>query len=688
MSDFHTVLIEDSRLQMTDEMTYGVVAGAAQSSYQSFVAQTASASNVIWNVIVPSEQIAIDKNILMKSQINFTLNITPNVNGIENGGVGLCVWQYGLLDALQSFPFNRLINTANAQINNSSTSINLKDVLPSLLSLYDQRELNRYKSLCPCLVDSYYSNCGSVVNYDDGAEDLRAACLGVVQTSQNANQLVVGPTSSANAYGITNVANNSPLSDLTGQGLDRDFVPRGAFKFDKIQIIQIAANGTDFYSYSSVLGAVGNTFKVICSFTTTEPLFISPFTLSPSGNNQAALMGINNMNIQFNIDSAASRLLSSATGYFLSSNGTTMVNESDAYSVSLGAQYYSTTMATGAVLSANLAESLQPFVNPTLLINMLTLQPSQYGTIKSRNVLPYFDIPRYLSNPSQNTSLDAFIPTGRIQAANASTPAVGVSNGSFTMASAPLTSTSLQLNIIPDKIIITIRKPMAQQGRYDPDAFLIINQISVSFNNVQGLLANCTQEQLYRMSVMNGSNQSWEQFRGLANTCGKSPTQLTIAGATQVRGSKYTLTGSTCVQTTSGSVLVIDPKDLNLPDFLSAGSLGQFQLFFTVNVSNQFAESITPEICVVCLNSGIFTTMQGASQFNVGLLTKQKVLDTKKGDPVSALDTHAYERLVGGRVNDSALSGLAQLVRKYRHRKGAGPSGGGASGGRLSRHLM
>jgi hypothetical protein len=469
-------------------------------------------------------------------------------------------------------------------------------------------------------------------------------------------------------------ANNNPLAGITQQSYDSDFIPRGAHAFDNLQILQISSTG-NFINYSPIAEADNNYFIISGSFTSTEPLFISPFTISPKGNNQAGLMGINNMNIQFNIDSTASRLLSTTTGLY---NNGVFIGPSS--SVQLGASFYPNDMTAGVPIAGGIP--LNAFVNPTLLLNMLTLQPSQYGTIKSRNILPYFDIPRYLSNSSQNTMIKGYVPKNY----NDSTSAAG--GGSppildIPYASADLTSTSLQLNVIPDFFIITVRKSMATQNRNDTDSFMVINKISLSFNNVQGLLANCSQEQLYRMSVMNGSNQSYEQFRGRANA------PLFISTGVPSVTSFGVPTGYSYLVPTSGSCLIISSKDLNLPDFLTAGSLGQFQLFFQVNVSNQLPEDCVPEIAVVCYNSGVFSTMAGASQYNVGLITKQKVLDTKKDSPVSSLESHEYERMVGGRMNDSALTGLSQLVKKFRHRKKEMMANGGASsGGRLSRHLM
>ena len=138
---------------------------------------------------------------------------------------------------------------------------------------------------------------------------------------------------------------------------------------------------------------------------------------------------------------------------------------------------------------------------------------------------------------------------------------------------------------------------------------------------------------------------------------------------------------------TCGSMLVISPNDLNCPDFLSASSLGQFSLYFTASVTNYYPEDITPEICIIAVNSGIMTTIQGQSSLNLGLLTKQTVLDTKQQEPVDRLDTVEYARLIGGSnsgMDNSALSSLRGLARRFKSRRHAKMEAGAISGGATS----
>jgi hypothetical protein len=128
-------------------------------------------------------------------------------------------------------------------------------------------------------------------------------------------------------------------------------------------------------------------------------------------------------------------------------------------------------------------------------------------------------------------------------------------------------------------------------------------------------------------------------------------------------------------------VLVINPSlDLSLPSYLTASSLGQFQLQFNLQVTNQFPFQVNPELCVVCVNSGIFVTTQGTSAIYTGILTKDETLRTKTEKPVADIDTRSYERLVGGAMSNRGVGAIAAKMRRHMGFLGAG-SGGGRSGG-------
>jgi len=570
-ADFKTVLVKDARIgDITDQLSYAVVSGASSNTYQQFSAVSTSSSSMTFNVQIPSENIVVSREVLIQTDIAFTITIS-GVPALQTA------FNYGDTDALQAFPLNSLFTTASAQINNTNVSVNLQDVLPSILRLNNNRELYRYNGMCPVLPDQAYK------------------------------QFSVGVGGS-----------NNPLGDWSDQSYDGDLYPRGAYPANLALVHAISGGGFDT---SPVSTNVLDVFTITGTVTVTEPLLgLSPFVYGDAAYNKQGMVGINAMSFVFNIDSSCKRFFSTSS---------TATN----YSVVLG-----------TAVQAN------PFTNTRLLLNFLSTQPTDL--ISARNIVPYMDLPRYLSLQSS---------TG---------PLV---NG----ASATLNSQNIQINQLPDYFIISVRKPMSTQNVRDSSTFLKINSISVNLNNTSGLLSSATAQDLWRISVNNHSTQSWAEFSGGTNNANN---------ATGI---------GTSVQTT-GSLLVLSPAyDLSLPDFLSSGSIGQYNFQFSINVTNIEGETITPEICIICVNSGIFTTVAGSSNIYTGVLTKQMVLDAKTNeeavDPVSSVQ---YNRMVGGSMVNRIATAAAKmpfvrdLASKLKRMVGMGVQSGGMAaqpGSKLSK---
>jgi hypothetical protein len=105
-------------------------------------------------------------------------------------------------------------------------------------------------------------------------------------------------------------------------------------------------------------------------------------------------------------------------------------------------------------------------------------------------------------------------------------------------------------------------------------------------------------------------------------------------------------------------MLVLDPAyDLSLPDYLSSGSLGNYNFQFGVEVYNQSSQDFVPEVCVICVNSGVMVTDRGVSTTYTGILTKEMVLSAKaKPQDYTSGESH---RLVGG-----SMFNLGSSVKK------------------------
>ena len=587
MSDFRTVLIEDARIaDITATEVFGVQSSASQSTYQQFQAVSSSNSSITFNIQVPSENIVIDRHLLLASQLSFQISAT-------NVPVGQQVFQYGLTDALQAFPLNSLMTTIQTTINNVSVSTNLQDVLPMLMRMSDRRQLSRYNSMTPSLPDSAWGE-----------------------------------------YRNSIASNNNPLASYNNAGYDECFEPRGSFKLDFLQIDRYNAGGV-FQNNSPISTALTDSWKISITISLTEPfLALSPF-INCEPECSAGLVGVNNMSMVLNVDGSCRRLFSTANNAVVGGNSL---------------EGYITNIQLGFPVAPNGASAQSVgFVNTRLLFNFLSLQPEQYAKISTKNVVPYLDYPRYLTTFSSGTTI--------------------ASKGSAT-----LTSQSIQLNQVPDLILICARVPMSAQDWNYSSSFLSIRNIRVNFNNASGLLASATPQDLYNLSFRNGSSQSYYEFLGEANV-----NDNTTGGVSSVA--------------TTGSLLVLNPVyDFSLPSYLSSSSLGQYQFQFNMEVYNQYGFAVVqPEICIITVNSGIFATQQGTSQIFTGILTKEQVLRTKEQNPVPQLDSVEYKRLVGGKLMNRGMGNVMKMVKSKSQMmdmakgvSGAGSSGGVMIGGAIS----
>jgi len=277
-------------------------------------------------------------------------------------------------------------------------------------------------------------------------------------------------------------------------------------------------------------------------------------------------------------------------------------------------------------------------------LNFLSTQSTDL--IPSRQVLPYSDFPRYLSSNSSSS----------------------VSAG----ASATLTSQNIQLNQLPDKFIICVRKPMVDMTNTDSDSFFPITAISVNLNNQSGLLSSSSPQNLWKLSVEAGSSQSYNEWRGV---------QSVNDNATGVGSSVKTI----------GSLLVLSPAmSLSLPAMLSSGSIGQFQFQIQITCTNPYSVAITPEIVICCMNSGIMVNASGSSAIYTGILTKEMVVSTATEDEVPALEVPEYTRMVGGKMaNFGALRKmlLGKLGRMRAGRTGSSSGGQSAHSGGVRRYV-
>jgi hypothetical protein len=529
MSDFAKVLVKDPRLLCSDTINYAVLKGGQNMSVNQFNAVSESTSSHVYNIQVPSEQTIVDRRVMWESTVIIKI-VVPAANPLP---LGQPIIQYGTRDALSPFPLHQATSVMTATINNSSVSINMRDVLPAILRFNDRAELARYNGMTTTAFDTY-------ADYSQA----------------------VG-------------AHNNPLGAWTNTDNNNDFSARGSWLLEKVGSTLNMSGDIDNFTIETGDGATAK--EAFVQFKVVEPLLLSPFIFAKPMSNSQGFYGIQNMNFTFNIGSG-DRVWRSA--------------------------------------DPNKVVSFVSFKDSRLIFNFLTPHPSDL--LPARNVVPYYELPRYLTNSTNNLDSDGTNKT--------------------------LQTSSLQLNQIPDKLVIFVRKPMSDQKPDDPDAFLSIKKISINFNNQSGILSSASPYDLYRYSVENGSNQSWYEWQGKAS------------------GANSVVSGSAVAPIrTSGSLLILEfGKDIQITeDFYAPGSLGNFNLQLQLDVENTLGKTIKPEIVIITMNSGVFVNERGTSAQFTGILDKQGVLDASSQQ---AYSMNEMKRIVGGSFLDTIKSVASKVL--------------------------
>jgi hypothetical protein len=549
-ADFEKVLVKDPRLDVTDSIKYAVIKGGQNVTISKFQAVSASSSQLVFNVQVPSEQTIIDRRVLLEATLKVTVTGVDASNAGVLANTKVC---YGVNAALASFPLHQCMDTLSATINNNTVTCNIKDVLPVILRLLDDDDL-------------IYHN-GSTPAFND--------IVGLYYNQENANDFSFLSNSNTSLWAVT----------------DQKRFHRGAFPIEKKD-----------EAWTNVTTAI-MTYKI------TEPLLLSPFMFSRTKSNNQGFYGIQNMNIVANLNNGA-RAFRGPTN--------------DAAS-------FLTPSGTGANTTGISAVAVDFWTaKPSLLFTFLTPHPSDL--MPARNICPYYELPRYINGGQ------------RLCAAGVNT------FGALVPANYPLDFNAIQLNQIPDKLILFARvKSSAAKGWGIADVALPIKSISINFNNNSGILASATTQQLWEMSKNNGANTTWPEFCGWGTSVNNNGQGLSVDAVPL-----------------SGSYLVLEfGKDIQLTeDFYAAGSLGNFNLQCDVVAQNNTTYAIAAgdvELVCITMNSGVFVCERGTSATYTGILTKQDVLEASAQEYYTHDDV---KRLVGGGFFDSIKSGVSSLAKK------------------------
>ena len=446
---FEKILVKDDKIAcLTSKVKFQVMKGGQNITAQPFKAISQTTSAHVYNITVPSLETIIAREVLWQSTV--TLKITG-----ANKPAGQFLVNYGVTDALSAFPLHSLVSNMTATINNNTVSMNVQDTLPLLLRMLDAEEMAKYECMTPTTLDHLSS-------YRDGVDQLEFQ----LDTFGNA-------TKRRPALFFPGAANADPAdpAQLTGTNDFEGTRPRAfnSYPNNVLAYDKWRPAGSSWYhkprgSYKLIslyaLGEAGVRRRpligdnvVYATYRVTEPILLSPFVFGhPEG--KQGFYGIQTMNFHMNIAANASRAWRAAQ--------------------------FGTFTKTATVES---------FSDSQLLFQFLT--PHASDMLEPRNVVPYYELPIYRTS---NFSTIPSIGFGKQKAD-------GTYTGGEAAATVTLSSSNIQLNCVPDKLVICVRRQIAGLNCCDTDSYLTINNIAINWNNQAGLLSSMSPEMLYRSSI-------------------------------------------------------------------------------------------------------------------------------------------------------------------------------------------
>jgi len=335
-ADIEKVSIFDDRI-VQQKPRYAVEKGALSLTNSPFRALAATSSQQTYQIQVPSLNVFVDRAIEWTSQCFLQFTATPNTTA--STGVAVCL--FGRDVALSAFPLHSLVNTMTATINDTSTTINLNDVLWEVLRLTDYKK-NRAQRTCPTYLDTYQSY---------------ASAYGAINNPIGGYELAVDSGSVPNgAWGDVTFTTPAgvPLADAYPSG--STYTSGGVTVTFNAQGIPLQTTGTASY-------------PLFVRFTSTEKLVMSPFVFSDCHEWDTGIFGVQNIQLIMNTTSPS---LTALSGRCLRTNGV---------------------VTTISALGYN-ANVVSPFGTPQVNVQFLT--PSLDLPLPQKSVVPYMEFPRYV----------------------------------------------------------------------------------------------------------------------------------------------------------------------------------------------------------------------------------------------------------------------------------------------------
>lgn len=475
--------VYDPRVVQT-KPKYAVEKGALSLTNVSFNAQTANATSQQFNVIVPSENVFIDRAVDWMSGGVISIPVTLAA-GIGTSTASV-LFNPGKDVALAAFPNHQGVSQMTATINDATVTVNTQDVLNQVLRLQDVAK-NRKQRTCPTMLDLYAIE----------------------------SDAVTYPNSPLGAYGARYATDEEPNGAFTQWWFCN---PDGTTTTGTY----LNAQGLPV-TYTTATSGTYTAFNAYVRWQSVEKLILPPFIFGDSHELSTGLFGVQNFQVQMNIAPTPSRCVRLASSIIGKTVGTTTIAD-------VGIPQWVTSSSLGAYA---------PYpIQPALAVQFLT--PALDVPLPPKSIVPYMEFPRYIT-----TGLSSIASTlTAIPNSKGVSSSVVLQSNTITLPNIPDLLLMYVKPSTPDAAIFTT-SPITGSGTSGTvgsstvnwssiygDFTLPIEAISINFDNFSGLLANHTQYQLYKMSVNNGVDMDFASWRGItrAYTTGTASVATSAVG--------------------------------------------------------------------------------------------------------------------------------------------------------------
>ena len=368
-ADIEKLAVFDDRI-VQSKPKYAVEKGALSLTNAPFKAIAANGSQHTYNILVPSENVFVDRAVEWSSTcaLQFTASV-PN----DPTQLGQPVVVVGRDIALAAFPLHSLTQTMTATINDTTTTTNTGDVLYETLRLADYKK-NRSQRTCPTYLDTYkdYTEAAGAINNPLG--DFSTAC---------------------DSGSVPNGAFwNFYFTDSTGTKLT------GNGNYTSGGVVVSYTDGVPITSNNGQGGAYGTSYPLFVKFRSTEKLVLSPFVFADTKEWETGLFGIQNIQLVMNMTSPSTTAISGR-----------VLRQSAVAGRSIASIAYNATNAAGT-----------PFERSVVNVQFLT--PSLDIPLPPKSVVSYMEFPRYISNQSFSPVIAAGASATNLQSQTITLPQI------------------------------------------------------------------------------------------------------------------------------------------------------------------------------------------------------------------------------------------------------------------------